>query len=76
MNLGESEVISLNQMLSTIEETLDKKANKILLPMQPGDVEKTNANIDKAKALIGYHPTTHFQNGIKKFVEWFLGNES
>ena len=72
LNLGESEVISLNQMLSTIEETLDKKANKILLPMQPGDVEKTNANIDKAKALIGYHPTTHFQNGIKKFVEWFL----
>ena len=76
LNLGESEVISLNQMLSTIEETLDKKANKILLPMQPGDVEKTNANIDKAKALIGYHPTTHFQNGIKKFVEWFLKNES
>lgn len=76
LNLGESEVISLNQMLSTIEETLNKKANKILLPMQPGDVEKTNANIDKAKALIGYHPTTHFQNGIKKFVEWFLKNES
>jgi UDP-glucuronate 4-epimerase len=74
--LGESEVISLNQMLSTIEERLDKKANKILLPMQPGDVEKTNANIDKAKALIDYHPTTHFQNGIKKFVEWFLKNES
>jgi UDP-glucuronate 4-epimerase len=76
LNLGESEVISLNQMLSTIEETLDKKANKTLLPMQPGDVEKTNANIDKAKALIGYYPTTHFQNGIKKFVEWFLKNES
>lgn len=76
INLGESEVISLNQMLSTLEENLDKKAAKIKLPLQPGDVQKTNANITKARALIGYHPTTHFQNGIKKFVEWFLKNGS
>jgi UDP-glucuronate 4-epimerase len=40
--------------------------------MQAGDVQKTNADITKAKTLIGYKPTTHFQNGIKKFVEWFL----
>ena len=76
INLGESEVISLNQMLSTIEENLDKKANKKILPLQPGDVQKTNADITKARSLIGYHPTTHFQNGIKKFVEWFLKNGS
>lgn len=76
LNLGESEVISLRQMVSRIEENLDKKARKNLLPLQPGDVQKTNANIDKAKSLIGYHPTTHFQNGTKKFVEWFLKNES
>ncbi|MBF8457877.1 GDP-mannose 4,6-dehydratase [Kaistella sp. G5-32] len=76
INLGESEVISLNQMLSTLEENLDKKAAKMKLPLQPGDVQKTSANITKARALIGYHPTTHFQNGIKKFVEWFLKNGS
>ena len=76
INLGGSEVISLNEMVSTIEETLDKKARKSTLPMQEGDVEMTNANISKAKILLNYHPTTHFQYGIKKFVEWFLKNAS
>ncbi|EJL69718.1 GDP-mannose 4,6-dehydratase [Chryseobacterium populi] len=72
INLGENEVINLSEMLSVIEKALDKKAHKKVLPMQPGDVQKTNADISKAKTLIGYKPDTDFQNGIKKFVEWFL----
>lgn len=72
INLGESEVINLNEMLSTIEKTLGKSAIRKNLPMQPGDVLKTNADIAKARTLIGYKPDTNFQNGIKKFVEWFL----
>ncbi|MGG5209463.1 GDP-mannose 4,6-dehydratase [Chryseobacterium sp. MIQD13] len=72
INLGESEVITLSEMLSTIETTLGISAIKKNLPMQPGDVQKTNADITKAKTLIGYKPDTDFQNGIKKFVEWFL----
>ncbi len=72
INLGESEVISLNEMLATIEEALRKSAIRKNLPMQPGDVLKTNADITKARTLIGYKPDTNFQNGIKKFVEWFL----
>ncbi|WP_419869430.1 GDP-mannose 4,6-dehydratase [Chryseobacterium sp. CT-SW4] len=72
INLGESEVITLSEMLSTIENALQRTAIKKVLPMQPGDVQKTNADITKATTLIGYHPTTKFQNGIKKFVEWFL----
>lgn len=72
INLGESEVINLNEMLSTIEKTLGKSAIRKNLPMQPGDVLKTNADIAKATTLIGYKPDTNFQNGIKKFVEWFL----
>ena len=76
INLGESEIINLNEMVATIENELEKKAQKKKLPMQLGDVEKTSANIGKAKTLIGYHPRTHFQNGIKKFVEWFLRNGS
>lgn len=72
INLGESEVINLSEMLSTIENTLDKTTTKKILPLQPGDVQKTNADITKARTLIGYQPDTHFQNGIKKFVEWFL----
>lgn len=72
INLGENEVITLSEMLSNIENALNKTANKKMLPMQPGDVQKTNADISKAKALIDYKPTTDFQNGIKKFMEWFL----
>jgi len=72
INLGESEVITLSEMLSTIENTLGISAIRKNLPMQPGDVRKTNADITKAKTLIDYKPDTDFQNGIKKFVEWFL----
>ena len=76
INLGENEVINLNEMVTTIENALGKKAQKKMLPMQLGDVEKTNANIQKAKILLGYQPSTSFQNGIKKFVEWYLRNAS
>lgn len=72
MNLGESEVVTLSEMLSEIEKNLNKTAIKKILPLQPGDVQKTSADITKAKNLIGYNPTTNFQNGTKKFVEWFL----
>lgn len=74
INLGESEVITLSQMVQTIENTLDKKALIKQLPMQPGDVNKTNADISKAKALLGYAPKTNFENGIRKFVEWYRKN--
>ncbi len=74
INLGESEVITLSKMVSVIESTLNKKAIKNYLPMQAGDVTKTNADITKAKMLINYQPKTDFQNGIKKFTEWFLKN--
>lgn len=76
INLGESEVITLNKMVDSIEKEMDTKAERNMLPMQPGDVQKTNADISKAKALIGYKPGTDFQNGIKKFVEWFLRNRN
>lgn len=72
INLGESEVVTLTEMLGTIEKALGISAIKKNLPMQPGDVLKTSADITKAKTLIGYKPDTNFQNGTKKFVEWFL----
>lgn len=72
LNLGENQVVTLLEMVATIEMALGKSAIKKILPMQPGDVTKTNADITKAKDLIGYKPVTDFQNGIKKFVEWFL----
>ena len=70
-NLGESHVVSLKEMVETIENTLGKKAILDIQPMQPGDVEKTYADISKAKAMIGYDPQTNFSEGIRKFVEWY-----
>ncbi|KPE50438.1 GDP-mannose 4,6-dehydratase [Chryseobacterium indologenes] len=72
LNLGENQVITLSEMVAVIEDTLGISATRKNLPMQPGDVRKTNADIAKARTLIGYKPDTDFQNGIKKFVEWFL----
>lgn len=74
INLGENEVITLNEMVSTLENALGHTANRKNLPMQAGDVTKTNADIAKAATLLAYKPTVNFQNGIKIFVEWFLRN--
>ena len=70
-NLGESHVVSLKEMVETIENALGKKAILDIQPMQPGDVDKTYADISKAKAMIGYDPQTNFAEGIRKFVEWY-----
>ena len=70
-NLGESHVVSLKEMVETIENALGKKAILDIQPMQPGDVDKTYADISKAKAMIGYDPQTNFADGIRKFVEWY-----
>lgn len=71
INLGESEPISLKEMVNTIEEALGKKAILEMLPMQPGDVDRTYADISKAKKLIGYEPKTSFKKGIENFVHWY-----
>ena len=70
-NLGESYVVSLKEMVETIENALGKKAILDIQPMQPGDVDKTYADISKAKAMIGYDPQANFSEGIRKFVEWY-----
>ncbi len=72
-NLGESNTVSLKEMVSTIEEELGIEANIDRQPMQPGDVEVTYADISKAKELLGYDPRTDFKDGIKNFVEWYRG---
>ncbi len=73
-NLGESKTISLSKMIKTIENALGKTARKEILPVQPGDVDQTFADISKAKKLLGYKPKTNFKNGIDKFVDWLHDN--
>lgn len=76
INLGECEPVSLKEMVETIEDVLGKKAILEKLPMQPGDVEKTFADISKAKKLIGYSPKTSFREGIENFAQWYKNQNS
>ena len=59
----------------TAEKHLGKKAIINHLPMQPGDVDKTAADISKAGKLLGYKPHTNFEQGIEKFVAWYLAEK-
>jgi len=70
INLGESKVISLSQMIHTLENHLIKKAKINYLPMQPGDVITTYANIEKAKKILGYNPKWKFEDGVREFIRW------
>ncbi|HEV2319656.1 MAG TPA: SDR family NAD(P)-dependent oxidoreductase [Verrucomicrobiae bacterium] len=70
-NLGESETISLNGMIESLEHVLGKKAVIDRQPLQPGDVPLTFADISKARAQLGYNPKVKFERGIKLFADWF-----
>lgn len=75
LNLGNSSPISLKEMINIIGKTLGVEPKIKQLPMQPGDVDRTYADISKAKKLIGYEPKINFEEGIKKFVGWYKKNE-
>ena len=75
-NLGESDTVELRELITLLEENLDKKAVIERQPMQPGDVPQTFADITKARKLLDYNPTTKIEEGIRKFVEWFNGENS
>jgi UDP-glucuronate 4-epimerase len=74
-NLGASKTISLTKMISTIEKTIDKKAILEKFPLQPDDVERTFADITKAKQKLGYEPKISFEEGINKFI-YLLTNKN
>jgi UDP-glucuronate 4-epimerase len=71
-NLGESQTVRLDYLISLLEKSLGKTANIDRHPPQPGDVPITYADISKARAKLGYNPTVKIEVGIPKFVEWFL----
>ncbi len=74
-NLGESKVILLKELIHVLEDRIGKKAILDFLPMQPGDVLKTYADIEKAKMEIGYDPHFDLKTGIDHFVTWYFENE-
>jgi len=69
-NLGESRPISVNDLITEIEKALGKKAVKEYVPAQPGDVERTYADVTKAVRELGYDPRTKIEDGLARFVAW------
>jgi UDP-glucuronate 4-epimerase len=71
-NIGHSSPVKLMDFIEAIENALGKKAVKEYLPMQPGDVYKTFADVSDLEKEFGYHPSTPVSEGVKQFVNWFL----
>ena len=74
LNLGNSSPVSLKEMINTIGQAVGVEPKIKQLPMQPGDVDRTYADVSKAKKLIGYEPKTSFKDGIQNFVNWYKNN--
>jgi UDP-glucuronate 4-epimerase len=70
-NLGESQTVTLSRLIELLEQALGRKAIIDRQPPQPGDVPITYANIEKARAKLGYDPKVKIEEGIGKFIEWF-----
>jgi UDP-glucuronate 4-epimerase len=71
LNLGNSKPIYLSRFIESIEKATNKKAIIEYLPMQPGDVEKTYANMEKMENQYKFKPKTQIEDGIREFVDWY-----
>ena len=70
-NIGRGEPIKLMDFIATLEKNFGKIAEKIMMPMQPGDVEITWADTEALEKDIGYKPSIDLDTGIARFAEWF-----
>jgi UDP-glucuronate 4-epimerase len=70
-NIGNNEPVQLLRYIEVIEECLGRKALMNFLPMQPGDVPETFADIDDLVRDVGYRPATPIETGVKRFVDWY-----
>ena len=72
LNLGNSQRVELMRYIEVLEEKLGRKAKLNLLPMQPGDVTRTEADVTDTKAALDYAPSTPIEVGVANFVDWYL----
>ncbi len=75
-NIGCSNPIKLMDFISTIETAIGKEAEKIMLPMQPGDVYQTYADTSKLEHDMGYKPSTSLKEGITHFIDWYKSEKN
>ncbi len=70
-NIGNSKPVELEHYIKVLEDCLGMKAERELLPMQPGDVPETSADIDDLSEHVGFRPATTVETGVARFVEWY-----
>ena len=70
-NIGNNKPVNLLDFIAVLERIIGKKAKKKFLPMQPGDVIETYADITELEKVVGYRPKTSIVEGLRKFVEWY-----
>jgi UDP-glucuronate 4-epimerase len=70
-NIGNNKPVELLEVVRLLEETIGKKAKRELVPMQPGEVPATYANVDDLMRDVGFRPSTPIAEGIARFVEWY-----
>jgi UDP-glucuronate 4-epimerase len=70
-NIGNSTPVKLAHLIEVIEKNLGLKAKRNLLPMQPGDVIRTCADVSALEGAIGYRPRTSIEAGVSKFIAWY-----
>jgi len=70
-NIGSDQCVTLMRYIELLEENLGIEAQKNMLPMQPGDVQATWADVDDLKAKVDYSPATSVEVGVARFVEWY-----
>jgi UDP-glucuronate 4-epimerase len=71
-NIGNQTPVALMRYIEVLERCLGKEARKNLLPMQPGDLPDTWADVEALAREVGYRPATDLETGVKHFVEWYL----
>lgn len=71
LNIGDSQPVGLMEMIGLLEEALGRKAEKIMRPMQPGDVTATYADVSRLNAICGYKPQVMLAEGLGRFVDWY-----
>ena len=70
-NIGNNSPVQLMRYINALEDCLGKKARMNMLPMQPGDVAATNADVSRLQAWVDFRPQTKVEDGIARFVEWY-----
>jgi UDP-glucuronate 4-epimerase len=76
INLGNTRTVKLSEMIAGLEQALGVTATIERHAEQPGDVPQTWANVDKARALLGYHPSTPYVEGVRRFAAWLTSRRS